>query len=223
MSEQISAEAPASITTVDQTQLTATPGVNLDDRLRQVPGFSLFRRTSSLVANPTTQGISLRGLGSTGASRTLVLWDGVPMNDPFGGWIYWTRFLPMEIEAVEVSRGASTSLFGDRAMSGAINVLSRESAALRYWASYEGGNRNTHEVGAGVADRWSQVAASVNARAFTSDGYFIVPSSVRGAGGHAGRGSRLWRATRGSTGSAAGSGSTPRWTCWPRTGPTAPH
>jgi hypothetical protein len=41
--------------------------------LRDVPGFSLFKRSSSLVANPTTQGISLRGIGSSGASRTLVL------------------------------------------------------------------------------------------------------------------------------------------------------
>ena len=76
---------------VNQQQLQQTPGVNLDDRLRQVPGFSLFRRSSSLVANPTTQGVSLRAIGSSGASRTLVLWDGIPINDPFGGWVYWTR------------------------------------------------------------------------------------------------------------------------------------
>ena len=180
MTEKISAEAPASITAVSDAQLEATPGVNLDDRLRQVPGFSLFRRTSSLVANPTTQGISLRGLGSTGASRTLVLWDGVPMNDPFGGWVYWTRFLPLEIETVEVSRGASTSLFGDRALSGSVHVLSRESTKLRAWGSYEGGNRDTHEAGAGIADSWRHAAASVNARAFSTDGTFIVPASVRG-------------------------------------------
>jgi Outer membrane receptor for ferrienterochelin and colicins len=80
-------------------------GVNLDDRLRSVPGFSLFRRSSSLVANPTTQGVSLRGLGSSGASRTLVLWDGVPVNDPFGGWVYWTLMAPEQLERVEISRG----------------------------------------------------------------------------------------------------------------------
>ena len=70
------------------------PGVSLDDRLRDIPGFSLLRRSSSLVAHPTTQGVSLRGIGSSGASRTLVLWDGIPVNDPFGGWVYWTRLLP---------------------------------------------------------------------------------------------------------------------------------
>src|SRR5262249_46387861 len=83
--EKLSTDAPPLITALDNATLNSIPGVNLDDRLRAVPGFTLFRRTSSLVANPTTQGVSLRGIGSSGASRTLVLWDGIPENDPFGG------------------------------------------------------------------------------------------------------------------------------------------
>jgi outer membrane receptor for ferrienterochelin and colicin len=130
--ETISAETPANVSTLDASDLLQTPGVNLDDRLRSVPGFSLFRRSSSLVANPTTQGVSLRGLGSSGASRTLVLWDGIPANDPFGGWVYWTRFIPEEMSRVEISRGAATSVFGDRAMSGAIGLFTRPS---RYTSS----------------------------------------------------------------------------------------
>ena len=60
----------------------------LDDQLKTVPGFSLFRRTSSRVANPTTQGLTMRGLSASGASRGLVLVDGIPLNDAFGGWLY---------------------------------------------------------------------------------------------------------------------------------------
>ena len=62
-----------------------------DDVLRQIPSFSLFRRANSISAQPTTQGVSLRGIGPSGQSRTLVLLDGIPFNDPFGGWVYWTR------------------------------------------------------------------------------------------------------------------------------------
>ena len=154
--------------------------MNLDDRLRTIPGFSLFRRSSSLVAHPTTQGVSLRGIGSSGASRTLVLWDGVPVNDPFGGWVYWSRFSPDELERIEVSRGASTSLFGDRAMGGAIALFSRPAERLRLHGSYEGGNRDTHMVSAGFSNLWSRWAISGTGRAFTTDGYFIVPESRRG-------------------------------------------
>lgn len=176
----ISAETPASITTLGPVQLQENPGVNLDDRLRSVPGFSLFRRSSSIVANPTTQGISLRGLGSTGASRTLVLWDGVPMNDPFGGWVYWTRF-PIElIQEVDVNRGASTSLFGDRAMSGVITLFSRPAQPDHLIASFEGGNDNTQEIAAGGSEVWRHFAVSSYVRAFRTDGYFIVPAPTRG-------------------------------------------
>ena len=123
--EKVATEAPASLTILDARRVQQVPGINLDDRLRMVPGFSLFRRSSSLAAHPTTMGISLRGLGSTGASRTLVLWDGVPLNDPFGGWVYWNRVSPELTGRVELSRGASTSLFGDRAMAGAITLFTR--------------------------------------------------------------------------------------------------
>lgn len=180
VSEKINIDAPASISSFDKTQLSANPGVNIDDRLRTVPGFSLFRRSSSLVANPTTQGLSLRGLGSSGASRTLVLWDGIPVNDPFGGWVYWTRFAPEELERIEISRGASTSLFGDRAMGGTLSLFSRPAEPWRLHAGYEGGNQNTHQVTGGFSHLHRQFGLSTNVRAFRTDGYYIVPDDRRG-------------------------------------------
>ncbi len=88
--EQQIGEMPASATVVRAEEIKQSPAVAADDILRQVPTFSLFRRTSSLAAHPTTQGVSLRGVGPSGVSRTLVLIDDVPFNDPFGGWVYWT-------------------------------------------------------------------------------------------------------------------------------------
>jgi outer membrane cobalamin receptor len=173
------------VTVLDATTIEQSPGANIDDRLRLFPGFTLFRRTSSLVANPTTQGVSLRGLGSTGASRTLVLWDGIPLNSPFGGWVYWTRIVPEELDRVEITESGSTSLFGDRAMGGAIAVFSREpdrqAGALHLGLAYEGGNRGTNEIEASESylfkGRWALSAVS---RDFITDGWYIVPDSVRG-------------------------------------------
>lgn len=176
----IAAEAPASIVEIGKPQLEQIPGQNLDDRLRYVPGFSMFRRSSSLVANPTTQGISLRGLGSSGASRTLLLWDGIPVNSPFGGWIYWTRIAPDEIERIEVSRGASTSVFGDKAMGGTINMFTRPPERLRMTLGSDGGNKGQAQVYGGFSNLWKNFAASGNVRAFRMDGYYIVPKPNRG-------------------------------------------
>lgn len=177
---KIQAETPANLTVLNNLELAKIPGVNLDDRLRNVPGFSMFRRSSSLVANPTTQGLSLRGIGSSGASRTLVLWDGVPVNDPFGGWVYWTRFAPEEIDRVEVMRGASTSVFGDRAMGGALALFSRPAERTHYLLGYEGGNLDQSLLTAGFAKPFRQFAVSGQMRGYTTGGYFIVPSNLRG-------------------------------------------
>ena len=181
VNEHITTESPADISTVSSEQLSDTPGAELDDRLRQVPGFSLFRRTSSEIANPTTQGISLRGIGSSGASRTLVLFDGVPFNDPFGGWVYWTRFTPEDLSRVEVSRGASTSVFGNLAMGGAINIFPTEPRQRHASAGAEAGTQNTYDVWAGYTEAFQNFAITASARGFTTDGYYVVPGSLRGA------------------------------------------
>jgi len=177
---QVSTETPAAVTTLDREAVRELPGMHMDDRLRLVPGFSLFRRNSSLSANPTTQGVSLRGIGSTGASRTLVLWDGLPLNDPFGGWVYWNRVAPEELERTEVTRAAYTSVFGDRAMGGALGLFSREPTQRRFSAGWDFGNRGTQQVLASGAYTWSRFAVSSQFRAFTWDGYRLVPEPQRG-------------------------------------------
>jgi hypothetical protein len=88
-SEMRLSDTAESVTILGRPPLEHAAAVTIDDVLREVPGFTLFRRSSSRTANPTSQGASLRGIGASGASRTLVLYNGIPANDPFGGWIYW--------------------------------------------------------------------------------------------------------------------------------------
>lgn len=176
----MTAESPSEVTVETPLTLEENPGVNLDDRLRSVPGFQLFRRTSSVVANPTTQGVSLRGIGSTGASRTLLLWDGIPLNDPFGGWVYWDRVDPAELARVELTRNASTSVFGNDAIAGAISLFSEPPAHAHEFIQFEGGSLNTEQLSTGASGVWGHWGASVNFRAFNTGGYFIVPSYLRG-------------------------------------------
>lgn len=178
--EKITTPTPANVTVETRQQLETLPGIDLDDRLRDVPGFTLFKRSSSVVANPTTQGVSLRGIGSSGASRTLVLWDGIPVNDPFGGWVYWTQFIPDEIESVEISRGAATSVFGNLAMSGAIAAFTQQPQSFHLLGDYQTGNENTQDLSVGASNIWRRWAISGTARAFDTDGYYIVPASIRG-------------------------------------------
>ena len=83
------ADAAFSVVRLDPQVLERS--MRLDEALRTVPAVSLFRRTSSSAANPTTQGLSLRAIAPSGAGRALVTLDGVPLNDPFGGWVLWSQ------------------------------------------------------------------------------------------------------------------------------------
>jgi len=177
----LATEVPASITSLSGEQLKQIPGIEMDDRLRQVPGFSLFRRTSSLVANPTTQGVSLRGTGSSGASRTLILWDGIPINDPFGGWVYWDRIDPDYISEVDINRGASTSVFGARAMGGSISLFSPPERNQHLQADFLTGNEGAEDASAGYSNLWGPWGLSVHSRALTTDGYYVTPNATRGS------------------------------------------
>lgn len=85
------------------------------------------RRTPGWAANPTAQGVSLRGLGASGASRALVLADGVPLSDPLGGWVYWNQIPRTELQAIEVAVGPESDLYGTDALGGAIQLLRRAS------------------------------------------------------------------------------------------------
>ncbi len=108
--------------TLSPHQLDDAPALTLDESLRQHAGFELFRRAPSRIANPTSEGISLRGLGSTAASRTLVLEDGAPLNDPFGGWIHWNETPQPAIDSVEIVTGGGSDLYGSSALGGVIDL-----------------------------------------------------------------------------------------------------
>ena len=115
-------DSPVSTRVLSAAELQRAASVELDGKLRTVPGFDLFRRSSSLVANPTTEGVSLRGLGSTAASRTLVLLGDVPLNDPFGGWVHWEELPSLAIGQVEVVRGGVSDLYGSSAVGGVVQI-----------------------------------------------------------------------------------------------------
>src|SRR5688500_12662315 len=109
---------------LDAEDLRGVP--QLDAALAQVPGLSLFRRNSSLSANPTTQGVSLRSIAPSGAGRALVTLDGVPQNDPFGFWVIWSALPSEALAGAEIVRGAGAGPYGAGALTGVISLSERE-------------------------------------------------------------------------------------------------
>ena len=173
--------APFSVHVIDAEELHRAPQLRLDDILRaKVPGFSLFRRNSSRTANPTTQGVTLRNFGPSGAGRTLVLLDGIPLNDPFAGYVLWNQAPPASIESVLVQPGGGAGLFGNAALAGTIFLVSKPLGATS--AAIEGsvGNEATYEASLEATLVQAPVALELFAESFSTGGYHIIASDRRG-------------------------------------------
>ncbi|HWR13590.1 MAG TPA: TonB-dependent receptor [Terriglobales bacterium] len=174
------ADLPITETTFTGRELVSNPSVTVDDKLRQLPSFSLFRRSGSQTANPTTQGVSLRGLGASGASRSLVLEDGIPINDPFGSWIYWGRVPVQGIEQVDIVEGGTSDLYGSSALGGVINVRTRAPQQTALFAESSFGSSATPLGSAGLSLAQGPWNAFISGEAFKTNGYIPVAPDERG-------------------------------------------
>ncbi len=175
-----SSDSPASTRVLDTQQLQQAASPSLDGKLREVPGFELFRRSSSLVANPTTEGVSLRGLGSTAASRSLVVLDDIPLNDPYGGWIHWEELPELAIHSVELVRGGASDLYGSSAIGGVISVIPVQPEGNGLEVVTSGGSESTLDDGAlGTLKRgaWSGL---LSGGLIATDGYTLIAPNLRG-------------------------------------------
>lgn len=128
------------IVRVDEAIATAP---RLDEALTSVPGVQLFRRTSSVAANPTTQGLSVRSIAGSGAGRALVTLDGAPQNDPFGGWVIWSGLPPVSIESALIVRGAGAGPYGAGALTGTVQLAERTSVPTHGEYELSAGERGT--------------------------------------------------------------------------------
>jgi len=191
---------------LDASQISGA-AASLDDALRRVPGFGLFRRQTSRASHPTTQGVSLRGLGPNGVGRTLVLLDGVPINDPFGGWVEWVHLPPASVSQATIVRGGGAGPWGNSALAGVVRLDSAPLDPGRITADLRGGSRGSFSGYTQVATGDDATSANLSAHFARTDGYFLLGPAQRGTADR--------KAARKSFGSRVSlQHETPRGTIW---------
>ena len=182
-------QVPFSLVVLSGDTLRDAPTATLDGALRTVPAFSLFRRSDSLTANPTAQGVSLRGLGPSGASRSLVLLDGVPLNDPFGGWIAWSKVPRETLAAVELVRGGGATAWGNAALGGVVQLLTAPGAGnssgyqaggLSGRLNLAAGDFSTRSAEFSLTQSVDRGTLQLSGRDFSTDGFRLVAPEDRG-------------------------------------------
>ena len=168
-------------TVVTREVLGGLPAVTPDEALRVVSGLSLFRRSSSRSSNPTTHGVTMRGLSASGASRALVLLDGIPLNEGFGGWVTWTRVPALALDRIEIDRGAAGDAFGSDALGGLITLTTRTSGRSEGVAAATAGSQGTGEVDVAGGRSGTRLSSFGAATWFHTDGVVPVAPESRGA------------------------------------------
>lgn len=149
----------------------------LEIALQDVAGFQQFRRSDSRSANPSAQGATLRALGGNAASRTLVLLDGVPVADPFFGYIPFAALAPDRLSAVRVTRGGGSGAFAAGAVAGTIELLSAERRALPDVAVQAlGGSYGSTDLSGAVTADLGGGFVSASGRWDRSDGFDTTPA-----------------------------------------------
>ncbi|WP_051504094.1 TonB-dependent receptor [Sphingomonas jaspsi] len=151
----------------------------IEDALATVPGLQSFRRSDSRSSNPSAQGLTLRGLGGNASSRTLVLLDGIPIADPFFGFVPLSALDPDRIGRISIVKGAGGGRFGS-AVAGTIDIDSLALADRPDWRA--GGAVSTGhamQLGGGATGRLGDSVATLDARWDKGRGFWTTPADQR--------------------------------------------
>ena len=161
-------------------RLASTASGRIEDALSSIAGFQQFRRSDSRSANPSAQGVTLRALGGNATSRSLVLLDGVPLADPFFGYIPFSALAPERLARARVTRGGGAGAFGAGAVAGTIEL---ESAGPDQLGLLSGealsDDRGETALSGTIAPQLGSGFAAVSARWDRGQGFYTAPASQR--------------------------------------------
>jgi outer membrane receptor protein involved in Fe transport len=163
---------------ISRRQIEQSPSHELDQLLKEIPGLELFRRSDARSGHPTSQGVTLRALGGNASSRALLVLDGVPQTDPFGGWVNWPAYDPEDLAEIRVVRGGGSVANGPGALAGTIEMVSRSDGGAS--GEIDGGSRDSFEARGRLGLDAGGGILSLSARGERSDGFIPVTAATRG-------------------------------------------
>ena len=172
------AERVYAIERIGRRQIEQAPSHELDQLLKAVPGVQLFRRSDSRSGHPTSQGMTLRALGGNASSRALLVLDGVPQTDPFGGWINWPAYDPADLSDIRVIRGGGSVANGPGALAGTIEMTSSVDEGVS--GEVDAGSRDSLEARARLGVAAGGGVLSISGREQRSDGFIPITRDTRG-------------------------------------------
>ena len=176
-------ETPASIVVLSRSELDSTAAQTIDDSLRQIAGFTLVSPQFEQDGKSRQRTARTYAVFPAAVLRApAVVFDGLSLNDAFGGWTYWSRVPQVAVEQAEVLRGGASSFYGTSGLSGAVNLspvrTDDNASVLRFQAS--AGSQKTLDGGVFAAYAYKGWVFDLAAETFRTNGYIPTAEYERG-------------------------------------------
>ena len=179
-SERQGITLPTPVRVLGEPAIRMTPASTVQDLLRSIPGFSTRDYQSGLMTGPSQSIVTFRGLGGSSAGRALVLLDGIPIGDPFSGWLDWGRIPLSMLSSAEVIRGGGSVIWGSRALAGVVNLRTVTPTSDGASLLLEGGSFSTFRAAALTRLKRRRVSAVAATDYLDTDGFVLLPSHQAG-------------------------------------------
>ena len=161
-------------TVLSRVEILKSPAQTLDQLLREIPGMNL-PGAPYYTTDPTGQQTKMRGVTN---SKVLMLLDGIPVHDPFYSTTQWYKIPLSSIERVEVLRGGSSSLWGNLAVAGVVNIVTRKpiDESAQADVSYQSMNTTVASVSKNLTFT-NGLSMRISGDALRTDGYQTTPDA----------------------------------------------
>ena len=163
-------EVPASINIITEQDINSSVATSADELLKNIAGVD-FKHSVGFMSTGTTNKITLRGFGGGTEGRTLLLVDGIPMNDSYFSGVEWNQIAVDDIKRIEVVKGAGSALYGSNALGGVINIITKKPKKQKTDISFGYGSLNTKIGSATMSDKIGNFGYYISGQLLNSEGY----------------------------------------------------
>lgn len=148
-SAQSEVSIPGSISIISQQDIRDSGATSLAEVLRGQGAVQV----RDIYGDGTRMEVGMRGFGSTAAANTLVLIDGRRLNNPDLAAPEFSSIHLKDIERIEIIQGSAGTLFGDQAVGGVINIITRSPQQFHATVAAEAGSYGRRSINASVSNR----------------------------------------------------------------------
>jgi len=124
--ETVGVSTPTSVSTITRDQIIASGAKNIIDVLKGQGGIQI----QDIFGDGSRSIISMRGFGNNGGSNTLIVIDGRRLNNTDLKTPDLSFISLKDVERIEIIQGSASVLYGDQAVGGAINIITRKADEL---------------------------------------------------------------------------------------------